>query len=156
MMEKEVPSTTMPEKELPNTETATKELPTTKTKRKALPKTGDPENTVMIGDRLIEIKPTLLKYMRNHTAVFYKMFDIYPLTDILAMDSTAFGDGRDGDKAVMDWLIAVTNDEQLIVENYDTMDAETIEKMLTIFRRVNHIDEKEEKRKNLETAGKVV
>ena len=74
MMEKEVPSTTMPEKELPNTETATKELPTTKTKRKALPKTGNPENTVMIGDRLIEIKPTLLKYMRNHTAVFYKMF----------------------------------------------------------------------------------
>ena len=46
------------------------------------------------------------------------MLELYPLADILAMESGAFGDQRDGDKAVMDWLIAVTDDEQLITENY--------------------------------------
>ena len=31
------------------------------------------------------------------------------------MEAGAFGDDRDGDKAVMDWLIAVTDDEELIL-----------------------------------------
>ena len=66
----------------------------------------------------------------------------------MSMGSNAFGDGRDGDKALMDWLIAVIDDEQLIVDNYNEMDTETIEKILAIFKRVNKIDEKEEKQKN--------
>ena len=65
------------------------------------------------------------------------------------MDSGSFGDERDGDKATMDWLIAVTDDEQLVVENYDSMDKGMIEKMLSIFKRVNRIDEKEAKLKNM-------
>ena len=59
------------------------------------------------------------------------------------MEAGAFGDDRDGDKAVMDWLIAVTDDEKLITGHYDSMDTGVIEQLLTIFRRVNRIDEKE-------------
>ena len=65
------------------------------------------------------------------------------------MDAKTFGDDRDGDKATMDWLIAATDDEQLIIENYDEMDTGTIETILTIFKRVNRITEKEEKLKNM-------
>ena len=67
--------------------------------------------------------------------------------------SGTFGDERDGDKCFMDFLIAATDNEQLILDHYDEMDTETIEKILSIFRRVNRIDEKEAKLKNLE-AGK--
>ena len=70
------------------------------------------------------------------------------------MEAGSFGDERDGDKAVMDWLIAATDDEQLIIDNYDEMSTDTIEKILSIFRRVNKIDEKEANRKNLETERK--
>jgi hypothetical protein len=68
------------------------------------------------------------------------------------MEAGAFGDDRDGDKAVMDWLIAVFDDEALVLENYDSMDTGTVEQLLEIFRRVNRIDEKEQKQKNLQTA----
>ena len=138
-----------PRKKLPTAEQQEKKLPNTETKIKELPKVGSPENTVLIGDKLIEIKPTLLKYQRNRTAAFYRMLDMYPLMDILAMEAGSFGDDRDGDKAVMDWLIAATNDEQLVLDNYDTMDTGTIEKILSIFKRVNRVEEKEEKIKNM-------
>ena len=128
---------------------AEKKLPSAGKKSKELPQVGSPENTVIIGGKLIEIKPTILKYQRNRTAVFYRMLDMYPLADILAMEAGSFGDERDGDKATMDWLIAATNDEQLILDNYDSMDTGTIEKILSIFKRVNNIDEKEEKIKNM-------
>ena len=42
----------------------------------------------------------------------------------------------------------------VILANYDEMDTATIEKILTIFRRVNKIDEKEEKLKNMERTRK--
>lgn len=54
----------------------------------------------------------------------------------------------------MDWLIAATDNEKLIVENYDEMDTGVIEKILSIFRRVNKIDEKEAKLKNAEKERK--
>lgn len=141
-------------KELPSAEQQEKKLNTTPAKTKELPKVGNPENTVMIGGEPIEIKATKLKYQRNRTATFYKLLDVYPVTDVLAMDAGAFGDERDGDKALMDWLIAATDNEELILANYDEMDTATIEKILTIFRRVNKIDEKEEKLKNMERTRK--
>lgn len=143
-----------PRKKLPTAEQQEKKMPNTETKIKELPKVGSPENTVLIGDKLIEIKPTLLKYQRNRTAAFYRMLDMYPLMDILAMEAGSFGDDRDGDKAVMDWLIAATNDEQLVLDNYDMMDTGTIEKILSIFKRVNRVEEKEEKIKNMERERK--
>lgn len=131
-----------------------KELPSTTQAEKGLPQVGSPENSVVLGDTLVEIRPTKLRYQRNRTAAFYKILEIYPLSDILAMDAGAFGDDRDGDKALMDWLIAVTDDPELVRANYDSMDTGTIEQLLAIFRRVNKIDEKEQKQKNLRTAGK--
>ena len=94
-----------------------KELPPVQQTEKELPQVGSPENTIVIGGRLVEIKPTKLRYQRNRTAAFYKMLELYPLADILAMEAGAFGDDRDGDKAVMDWLIAVFDDEALVLEN---------------------------------------
>lgn len=151
---KKVPSTEQLEKEMPETNMQEKKLPDVITKEKKLPQVGSPENTVIIGDKQIEIKPTKQKYQRNRTAAFYRLLEMYPLTDILAMEAGSFGDERDGDKATMDWLIAATDDEQLIVDNYDSMDTGTIEKILSIFKRVNKITEKEEKRKNMERERK--
>ena len=136
-----------PRKKLPSAEQVVKELPSAEMAKKTLPVVGNPENTITIGEKLIEIKPTKVKYQRNRTAAFYKIQDIYPLSDIMAMEEGSFGDDRDGDKAVMDWLIAAVDDEELILQNYDEMSTETIEKILSIFRRVNKIDEKEEKLK---------
>ena len=143
-IDKAVPEATMEEKKIPDAEMKTKEMPSV----------GNPENTVTIGGQLIEIKPTKLKYQRNRTAAFYKLLDFYPLIDILAMETGSFGDDRDGDKATMDWLIAATDNEQLIVEHYDEIDTGVIEKILSIFKRVNRIDEKEEKLKNMEKERK--
>lgn len=126
-----------------------KPLPCTEQTEKGLPQIGSPENSVLIGETLVEVKPTKLKYQRNRTAAFYKMLELYPLADILAMEVGAFGDDRDGDKALMDWLIAVLDDEKLVTENYDNIDTGTIEQLLAIFRRVNRVDEKEQKQKNV-------
>lgn len=131
-----------------------KPLPASEQMDKGLPQIGSPESSVRIGDQLIEIKPTKLKYQRNRTAAFYRMLELYPLADILAMEAGAFGDDRDGDKALMDWLIAVTDDEQLILDHYNELDTGMIEQLLQIFRRVNRMDEKEQKQKNLLTARK--
>ena len=131
-----------------------KPLPAPEQTDTGLPQIGSPENSVRIGDQLIEIKPTKLKYQRNRTAAFYRMLELYPLADILAMEAGAFGDDRDGDKALMDWLIAVTDDEQLILDHYNELDTGVIEQLLQIFRRVNRMDEKEQKQKNLLTARK--
>lgn len=141
-------------KKQPETGMEEKEIPDSEMKIKELPQIGNVENTVVIGGKTIEIKPTKLKYQRNRTAAFYRLLEMYPLTDILAMEAGTFGDDRDGDKATMDWLIAATDDEQLIVENYDDMDTGTIEKILSIFKRVNRIDEKEQKIKNMEKERK--
>lgn len=141
-------------KELPTAEQTAKPVPAPTKKIKELPQVGSPENTVMIGDTLVEIKPTKLKYQRNRTATFYRLLEVYPLIDIMAMEAGSFGDDRDGDKATMDWLIAATDNEELIIANYDSMDTGTIEKILSIFRRVNKIDEKEEKLKNAEKERK--
>lgn len=130
-----------------------KEIPEVTKERKKPPRTGSPENTIEIGGRLIEIKPTKVRYQRDRTASFYRILEMYPLVDVLGMERNSFGDGRDGDKAVFDWLIAVTDDPELITEHYDELDTSMIEKLLAIFRRVNKIDEKEEKLKNALAPG---
>ena len=136
-------------KETPSAQQPTKEQPQTEQEMRELPKIGNPENTVTIGGKLIEIKPTKLKYQRNRTALFYKVLQIYPVADILAMEAGTFGDDRDGDKALMDWLIAVTDDPDLIVANYDEIDSGVIEQLLSIYRRLNKVDEKEANLKNV-------
>ena len=151
---KEMPDNTQEIKEIPENGQETKPVPEAEIKTKELPQVGTPENTVIIGGRLIEIKPTKLKYQRNRTAVFYHILELYPLSDILAMGANSFGDGLDGDKKLYDWLVAVTDDEELIRENYDEIDSDIIYRMLEIFRRVNKISEMEEKLKKAKTPGK--
>ena len=145
---KKLPSTDQVAKELPDTKQKKVDAPSSEQPKKELPKIGNPENTVTIGGVPIEIKPTKVKYQRNKTALFYKVLDIYPLADILSMEAGTFGDDRDGDKALMDWLIAVTDDPDLIVENYDEMDSGTIETLLSIYKRLNKVEEKAQNLKN--------
>ena len=79
---KKIPDSEQVKKELPVAGVAKKELPDAEQKERELPQVGNPENTVVIGDTLIEIKPTKLKYQRNRTAAFYRLLEMYPLTDI--------------------------------------------------------------------------
>ena len=144
---KEIPETDQTEKSLPNAEMPVREMP----------QVGNPENTVIIGGELIEIKPTKLIYQRNRTAVFYHALELYPLPDLLAMENSKqqdmFGNGRDGDKALLDWLVALTDREDLVREHYNEIDTDMVYRLLEIFRRVNKIDEREAKLKNALTPG---
>ena len=150
---KEMPAAGQEVKEKPESAQKAKPIPSTEIKTRELPQVGTPENTVIIGGELIEIKPTKLKYQRNRTAVFYHILELYPLSDILSMGPKSFGDGLDGDKKLYDWLVAVTDNEELIQKNYDEIDSEMVYKLLEIFRRVNKISELEEKLKNAKTPG---
>ena len=148
---KEIPATDVVEAAVPETEQSEKPMPNNEVKERELPQVGKPENTVIIGGELIEIKPMKLKYQRNRTAVFYHALELYPLPDLLAMDpgkQDMFGDGRDGDKALLDWLVAATDREDLMREHYNEIDTDTVYRILEIFRRVNKIDDREEKLKN--------
>lgn len=151
--EKEIPVAGVETKETPEMASGSVPMPDNTVTEMELPKVGTPENTVIIGGKLIEIKPTKLKYHRNRTAVFYHILELYPLSDILAMGAKSFGDGLDGDKKLYDWLVAATDDEELIRENYDEIDSDVIYRILEIFRRVNKITEMEEKLKNVKTPG---
>lgn len=148
---KAIPATEQEIKEVPEVQVEEKAVPEVRKEIREMPAIGVPENTVKIGDELIEIKPMKLKYQRNHTGVFYHILEMYPLPDILAMDSKAFGDGRDGDKALLDWLVAATDNEELVRKYYNEMDTDTIYRILAIFKRVNKVDEREEKLKNAKT-----
>lgn len=149
----ELPAKGQAVKELPAESQEMKPIPEAGVKNKELPQIGVPENTVVIGGNLIEIKPTKLKYQRNRTAVFYHILEMYPLSDILAMGPNSFGDGLDGDKKLYDWLVAVTDNEDLIQEYYNEIDSDMVYRLLEIFRRVNKISEMEEKLKNAKTPG---
>lgn len=151
---KAIPDTTQQAKQIPDAVQDKRKIPSSKMSFKQKPAIGNPQNTVIIGDTLIEIKPTKLLYQRNRTATFYHVLQLYPLTDILSWEPGQLGDDRDGDKAVMDWLIAATDNEQLITKYYDEIDTGTVEKILEIFKRVNKYAEKEAKLKNLERTQK--
>lgn len=147
MDSRELPVTEQEEKEVPSKEQPKKKKPSAEQSSKKKPPVGNPENMVMMAGTPVEIKPTKLKYIRNRTAYFYKALDTYPLPDILA-DEILFDPQRDGDKCLMDWLIAVTDDPDLVTDVYDAIDAETVYRLLAVFKRVNHFDEREENLKN--------
>ena len=49
------------------------------------------------------------------------------------------------------FLVAAFDDSTFVRDNYDDLDADTIERIVKIFGRINHIDEKEDQiRKNRE------
>lgn len=129
-----------------------KAVPEVKVEEKPVPIKGNPENTIIVAGIPIEIKPTKMRYVRNGTANMYRLIKNMPLTDILSLPSGSFGgdDERDGDKAVMDWLIAVTDDAKFVTEHYDDFDAEQIMRLVEIFERINKFP-KEDNLKNVAT-----
>ena len=110
------------------------------------------ENCIVFNGKTIEIKPTKLKYFRNKTAAAYNILKTYPLTEILPLDKGIIDAKRDGDAIVFDFLIAAFDDITFVRDHYNEFDADQIEKVVNIFGRINHIDEKVEaqQRKNRE------
>ena len=119
--------------------------------KEELPSTMNEENCVVIGGQKIEIKPTKLKYFRNKTASSDGVLKQIPLTELLLYGKGMIDQKRDSDQILFDFLIAVFDDADFVLKNYDEMTADDVERILNIFGRINHIDEKEEQiRKNKE------
>lgn len=155
MKEMQIPNEASPIKMLPEKETPAKEVPAKTKKTKPVPNIEKEENCVMLGNRKVEIKATKLKYFRNRTASIYSAQKIVPLSEFLAYDKGVFDKERDSDQILFDFLVAVFDDSAQVRTYYDDMTAEDIEKILEIFGRVNHINEKEETaRKNREAQAK--
>lgn len=130
---------------MPTSEQPERIIPQANMSIKDNPPIGNVENTVVVKGKSVEIKPTKLKYHRNRTALFYRVIDNIPLPEILAADVGVFDGERDGDKCMMDWLIAVFDDVKFIEKNYNEFDSAIIYKCLEIFKRLNGIKDVEEK-----------
>ena len=148
---KEKPQATKSLENKPEATGPLEDIPIPKELEKIIPSIRKDENCIKIGNRLIEIFPTKLKYFRNKTATVYSIFDSIPLTDFFAYTKGVFDNERDSDQIMYDFLVAVFDDEKLIHKNYENITTDDIEQILKIFDRVNHISEKKEKaRKNRE------
>jgi len=109
------------------------------------------ENCVMVGNKKIELKPTKLKYFRNKAASAYGIIKAVPLHELLTYGKGIIDETRDADQLLYDFLVAAFDDRNFVRDNYDELDADTIDRICKIFGRLNHIDEKEEQaRKNKE------
>lgn len=113
---------------------------------KPLPDLIDENNCITIDGKLIEIKPTLLKYFRNNSVSFYRVLDNIPLPEIFMM--TEERNGVNGDEAVLTFVSAVLDDAKLAKRIYNNLDGEQLMRMVEIFKRLNGISDKEEKQKN--------
>lgn len=155
MENKALPEINEAKKPTPAPRRKSKAIPSPKELDKALPSIEHEENCIQLGERKIEIKPTKLKYFRNRTASIYSALKIVPLNEFLAYDKGVFDKERDSDQILFDFLIAVFDDGNFVKSHYDDMTTEDIEKILEIFGRINHIEEKEEAaRKNREAQVK--
>ncbi|MBP5423977.1 MAG: hypothetical protein J6Y78_16210 [Paludibacteraceae bacterium] len=109
------------------------------------------ENCVKINDQIIEIKPTKLRYFRNKAASAYGIIKAVPLHELLTYDKGVLDENRDADQLLYDFLVSAFDDSVFVRDHYDDLDADTIDRIVKIFGRINHIDEKEEAaRKNRE------
>lgn len=155
MKEKMIPETPTPGKAAPAKEKSAVAVPTNTKKVKDAPATQNQQNCIKLGDRDVEIKATKLKYFRNRTASIYSALKLVPQNEFLAYDKGVFDQDRDSDQILFDFLVAVFDDGALVRAHYDNMTSDDIEKILEIFGRVNHINEKEEAaRKNREAQAK--
>lgn len=160
---KELPEEAELTKELPQESDLNKDLPDPKELNKDLPPVVNPENVIRLGDKDIEIKATKLLYQRNRTAAAYRILEIYPLPDVLAMEKGILDPERDGDAIVFDFLTAVfdnkpggpdpTGTAEMLREHYDSLTSEDIDRAVQIFKRLNHIEDKEEAAKNRAAKG---
>lgn len=162
----EIPTSTKTAKSIPDHKEINTEVPVPKELDKTIPdpkkldkdppKEFNEENCIFLKGKMIEIKPTKVKYFRNKTANIYEILKVCPLTEFLSYDKGIFDVDRDGDQLLFDFLVSVFNDSALVRDNYDDMTSEDIEKILKIFGRLNHIDEKkEQQRKNREAQAAI-
>lgn len=140
----DVPETTKSNVETPIETAAPTALPEKASEDREMTREVNEENIVTINDKRIEIKPTKLKYFRNRTASIFSVLKIVPLNEFLAYDKGVFDKDRDSDQILYDFLVAVFDDERLVRNIYNEMTSEDIEKVLEIFGRINHINDKEE------------
>ena len=152
---KPAPEAKQDQVEIPEAGMENKPSPKKDITQKESPKILRPENVITIAGRDIEIKSTEIGYFRNNVANFYMMIDTYPISMLLMQREGFLGqeDGRNGDKALMDWMGAVVNDPEFIHDHYNEIDVDTIYRMLEIFKRVNHLDEMEARIKNAMSQG---
>ena len=147
-LSKDVPEVNYDTKATPNETELNKDVPDETELTKAVPPHVNPENVIVVDGEEREIKPTRLVYQRNGTAMAYHMLDLYPLPDIMAMEKGVLDPKRDGDQIVFDFLTAVFDDGKFVSQHYDHMDSETVDRAVKIFKRLNHIEDKEEASKN--------
>jgi len=127
------------------------ETPEASPQKEEMPSDFIEENCVIVNNKKIEIKPTKLKYFRNKAASAYGIIKAIPLHELLTYGKGLLDESRDADQLLYDFLVAAFDDSTFVRDNYDELDADTIEKIVKIFGRINHIDEKEEAaRKNKE------
>lgn len=132
-----------------------KDMPNESKLDKEAPQTIPIENCIKLGDELIEIKPTKLKYFRNKMASAYGVLKIVPLNELLAYGKGVIDEKRDADQLLFDFLVAVFDNVEIVRDHYEEMTADDVEQIFKIFGRLNHIDEKEEQqRKNREAQVK--
>lgn len=144
------PEQTEQKQETPET-TPEKESMPEESKEKELPSGLNEENCVVVDGNKIEIKPTKLKYFRNKAASGYGIIKVVPIHELYTYDKGVLDPNRDADQLVYDFLVAAFNDPIFIRDNYNELDADILDKVVKIFGRINHIDEKEEAaRKNKE------
>lgn len=114
------------------------------------------ENCVVINGNKVEIKPTKLKYFRNKAASAYGIIKAVPLHELLTYGKGVIDETRDADQLLYDFLVSVFDSSDFVRDNYDELDADTIERIVEIFGRINHITEKEEQaRKNREAQAQL-
>lgn len=118
--------------------------------KEEMPSEVNEENCVVVNGQKIEIKPTKLKYFRNKGASAYGIIKAVPLHELLTYEKGVIDPQRDADQLLFDFLVSVFDDSTFVRDNYDDMDAETIDRVVKIFGRLNHVDEKEQERKNRE------
>ena len=159
--QRSVPTNTKPGKPSPNyNETKVdipeqtqlnKGVPDPKELNKEIPPDYKEENCITLKGRVFEIKPTKMKYFRNGTANIFTILKNIPLSEFFSYNKGVFDENRDSDQIMFDFLIAVFDNSTIVRDNYDDMTVEDIERILSIFGRLNHFDEKEERaRKNRE------
>lgn len=146
-----VPKESEKKEEQPEPSVEKEEKPEASAEKTEKPSDELEENCVMVGDKKIELKPTKLKYFRNKAASAYGIIKAVPLHELLTYGKGVIDETRDADQLLYDFLVAAFDDKDLVRENYDEFDADTIDRICKIFGRLNHIDEKEEQaRKNRE------
>lgn len=104
----------------------------------------------------IEIRPMDFKYERLGISEFYRVIEMYTTGAILGAEKGVFHPDKDGDKCLMDWLIAVTNDPAFVRRHYDKFNSVIVDELIAIHKRFCRAVEKEEHRKNLQTTGEGV